>query len=84
MNSIRPSLVGLHPQTSKAAHTILNQTLTAGESLLSRTVLSAEQLSLAPGGATSAGQQPGQDWHELLLSEKQRMKKKELENKKMI
>ena len=83
MNSIKPSLVGLHPQTSKAAHTILNQTLTAGESLLSRTVLSAEQLSLAPGGATSAGQ-PGQDWHELLLSEKQRMKKKELENKKMI
>ena len=55
LNSIKPSLIGLHPQTSKAAHTILNQTLTAGESLLSRTVLSAEQLSLAPGGATSAG-----------------------------
>ena len=69
------SLTGLNfPNTSKAAATI-----TIGGESLARTVLSTERLHMPQSSSAMDN-----DWQLVLINEKQRMKKKERENKDMI
>ena len=63
------------PKTSKASATI-----TIGGESLARTVLSTERLHM-PQNTSSAMEN---DWQLVLLNEKERMKKRERENKSMI
>ena len=77
-NARAGSMNGMFPKTSRAAVRNALHTIT-GESL-QRAVMSTERLNLMGGAA----QTMDNDWQQVLMDEKHRLKKKERENKSLI